>query len=38
MGGHVARIGQMRNAYNIFVGRPKHRWEDNISMDLRVIG
>jgi hypothetical protein len=37
--GHVAEVGEMRNAYNIFVGkpegkrplgRPRHRWEDNI--------
>jgi hypothetical protein len=36
----------MRNAYNILVGkpegkrplgRPQHRWEDNIRMDLRKI-
>jgi hypothetical protein len=37
----------MRNAYNIFVGkpggkrplrRPGHRWKDNTGMDLREIG
>jgi hypothetical protein len=37
----------MRNACNILVGKPKgkrplgrprHRWEDNIRMDLREIG
>jgi len=37
----------MRNAYNILVGkpegkrplrRPRHRWEDNITMDLKEIG
>jgi hypothetical protein len=37
--GHLARVGEMRNAYKIFVGKPegkcplgryKHRWEDNI--------
>jgi hypothetical protein len=36
-----------RNAYMIFVakpegkgplGRPRHRWEDNITMDFREIG
>jgi hypothetical protein len=36
---HVARIGEVRGAYNILVGRPegrrplgrpRHRWEDNI--------
>jgi hypothetical protein len=45
--GHVARIGEVRGAYNISVGRPekrrplgrpRHRWEDNIKMDLREIG
>jgi hypothetical protein len=42
---HVARMG--RNAYSIFIGKPegkrslerhKHRWEDNIGMDIREIG
>jgi hypothetical protein len=45
--GHVARMGEVRAAYNILVGRPegrkplarpRHRWEDNIRMDLREIG
>jgi hypothetical protein len=40
-------MGEMRNAYSILVGkpegkrplrRPRHRWEDNIRMDLREIG
>jgi hypothetical protein len=40
-------MGNMRNAYSIFVGkpegnkllgRPRRRWEDNIRMDLREIG
>jgi hypothetical protein len=44
--GHVARLGEMRGAYNILVGRPegrrppgrpRRRWEDNIKMDLREI-
>jgi hypothetical protein len=45
--GHVARMGEVRGAYNILVGklegrrplgRPRRRWEDNIEMDLRKIG
>jgi hypothetical protein len=45
--GHVARMGEVRGACNILVGRPegrrplgrpRHRWEDNIKMDLREIG
>jgi hypothetical protein len=45
--GHVARMGEVRSAYNILVGRPegrrplgrhRRRWEDNIKMDLREIG
>jgi hypothetical protein len=45
--GHVGHVGEMINAYNILVGKPKgkrplrrprHRWEDNIRMDLREIG
>jgi hypothetical protein len=44
---HVACMGEMRNAYNIVVGkpegkrslgRPRHRWEDNIKMVCRKIG
>jgi hypothetical protein len=45
--GHVTRMGEKRNAYRILVGkpegkrplgRPRHRWVDNIKMDLREIG
>jgi hypothetical protein len=45
--GQVARIGEVRGAYNILVGRPEGRrplgrprrvWEDNIKIDLREIG
>jgi hypothetical protein len=44
--GHVARMGEVRGAYNILVGRPegrrplgrpRRRWEDKIKMDLREI-
>jgi hypothetical protein len=46
LAGHVARMGEVRGAYNILVGRPEGRrplgrprcrWEDNIKMDLREI-
>jgi hypothetical protein len=44
MCGHVARIGEMRNAYSISVLKPegkrpprRPRWEDNIRMDFREI-
>jgi hypothetical protein len=42
--GHVARMGETRNAYRILVrkpegkrplGRPRRRWVDNIKMDLK---
>ncbi|KAJ4438009.1 hypothetical protein ANN_13948 [Periplaneta americana] len=45
--GHVARMGESRNAYRVLVGRPegkrplgrpRRRWEDNIEMDLREVG
>jgi hypothetical protein len=45
--GHVARMGKMRNAYKILVGkpegkkplrRPMHKWEDNVKRDPREIG
>jgi hypothetical protein len=41
--GHVARMGEGRGVYRVLVGkpegtrpfgRPRHRWEDNIKMDL----
>jgi hypothetical protein len=41
--GHMERMGEVRGAYNILVGRPggrrslrrpRRRWEDNIKMDL----
>jgi hypothetical protein len=47
LAGHVARMGEIRGAYNILVwrpevrrplGSPRRRWEDNIKMDLREIG
>jgi hypothetical protein len=44
--GHVALMGEGRGLYRVLVGRlegkrslggPRHRWEDNIKMDLRGI-
>jgi len=46
LAGHVARMGEIINACSILVGkpegkrppgRPRHRWEDNIRMDLRKV-
>jgi hypothetical protein len=43
----MARVGEGRVVYRVLVGkpeskrplgRPRHRWEDNIKMDLREIG
>ena len=46
--GHVARMGgrgEMCTGFwwgkpegKILLGRPKHRWEDNIKMDLEEVG
>jgi hypothetical protein len=45
--GHVARMGEKRGTYRILVGRPegrrplhrpRHRWEDNIKMNLQEVG
>jgi hypothetical protein len=45
--GHVARMGENRNVYRLLVGKPegkrslgraRHRWMDNIKMDLLEIG
>jgi hypothetical protein len=45
--GHVARMGEKRNVYRLMVGkpegkrplgRPRHRWIDNIKIDLLEIG
>jgi hypothetical protein len=44
--GHIACVGERRNAHKILVGKPEgkgplgrlgHRWEDNIKMDLKEI-
>ena len=45
--GHVARMEETRSAFKMLtgkpkgkrpLGRPRHRWEDNIRMDLEDIG
>jgi hypothetical protein len=45
--GHVAHMGERRGIYRILVGkpegkrplgRPRHRWENNIKMDLLEVG
>ena len=45
--GHVACMGKGRGVHTILVGkpegkrplrRPRHRWEDNIKMDLQEVG
>jgi len=45
--GHVARMGARRGLYRVLVGkpegkrplgRPRHRWKDNIKMDLQEMG
>jgi hypothetical protein len=47
MGGHVARMGEMRNVYKILIGNPggkillrryRRIWEDNIKLVLGKIG
>ena len=46
MGWHVAHMGERRGAYRFLVGhpegrrplgRPRHKWEDNIKMDLQEV-
>jgi hypothetical protein len=47
LAGHVESMGEGRGAYRILVGkpdgnrplgRPRHRWEDNIKMVLQEVG
>ena len=44
--GHVARMEERRGIYRVLVGkpevkkplgRPRHRWEDNIKMDIQEV-
>jgi len=44
---YVACLGERRGVYRVLVGkregqrpvgRPNHRWEDNINMDLQEVG
>ena len=45
--GHIARMGERKGVHWVLVGepesnrplgRPRHRWEDNIKMDLQEVG
>ena len=45
--GHVARMGEGRSVYRVLVrkperkrpgGRSRHRWENNIKLDLQEVG
>jgi len=45
MVGHVVRMGKMRNAHKILVGKPqrkrqlgrhRHRWEDSVTVILKI--
>jgi hypothetical protein len=45
--GHVARMGEGIGVYRVLVGkpegktplrRPRHKWEDNIKIDLQEVG
>ena len=45
--GHLARMSKRRGIYRVLVGkpegmrplgRPRHRWEDTIKMDLQEVG
>jgi len=45
--GHVARMGERGGVYRVLVGKPegkrplgkpRHRWEDNIKVDLQEVG
>ena len=45
--GHVARMSEERGVYRVLVGkpegrrqlgRPRHRWVDNIRMDIQEVG
>jgi hypothetical protein len=45
--GHVARMGERIVAYRVLVGKPegkrtlgrsRHRWENNIKMDIQEVG
>ena len=47
LAGHVVRMGKRRGVYRVLVvkpegkrplGRPRHRWENNIVLDLQEVG
>jgi hypothetical protein len=44
--GHISHMGETRGAYRVLegrpegkrpLGRPRHKWEDNIKMDLQEV-
>ena len=46
LAGHVARMGERGRVYRVLVGkpegkrllgRPRHKWEDNINIDLQEV-
>jgi hypothetical protein len=47
VGGALARMGERRDVYGVVAGKPegerplgraRHRWEDNIKIDLQKVG
>jgi hypothetical protein len=47
LAGHAARVGERKDVYKILVGKPEgkrrlgrpwHRWDENIKMDLQELG
>jgi len=47
LAGHIVRMGERRGVYRVLVGkregkrplgRLRHRWEDNIKMDVQEVG
>jgi hypothetical protein len=38
LAGHVVCLGEKRYTYTVMVGKPEHRWENNIIVGLTDIG